>query len=426
MKSDVIIAGSGIAASACALRLADAGFHPFLLARDLATAGGAEAIAEYCWPLIQDLGLWSALEEAGAEIVTGFENHWDASHRERKPGKWAHVERRAFAAAALRQAVGRGATVLRANKLAPLSMDQESAGVEIGGQVRRFVAAVDATGRSAAWSRPVVRRGRDLATLFEAPRAKLAPGRVIRLPHGWAFSIGVNVTATVGLVGEYPNRMDGGARERLGVKGDIRFIGRRPAFPQWCQVPIDQRRISVGDAALAYNPVAGHGIHFALASATGAAAVIRAWQAGPAAAAAADRYYRAFVNGARTHHLEFLYTLPNAAVTPPAPAPLPAAVRFTGTVRTADLNCGGKIVQGDAIEMEGGELVRWLGNFDLLVLRTLAATRAPTHQLARELDPAPARAARVIRWCLDRGILSAAPEDSSPGLSSLHPPGLAT
>jgi flavin-dependent dehydrogenase len=410
MKSEVIIAGSGVAASACALRLAGAGFRPFLLTRDLAMAGGVEAIGEYCWPLIQDLGLWCALEEAGAEVVTGFENCWDASHSEHKPGKWAHVERRAFAAAAVREAVRRGATVLAVRKPTPLRIDHEGASVEIDGQVRRFAAAVDATGRLAAWSRPVVRRGRDVATLFESPRTQQAPGRVIRLPHGWAFSIGVNLAATVGLVGGYSNRMDSRTRARLGLEGDVRLIGRRPAFPQWCQVPVRERRIAVGDAALAYNPIAGHGIHFALASATSAAAVIRAWQTGPDTAAIAERYYCAFVDSARTHHLEFLRTLPNVAAAAHAPAALPAAVRFTGTVRPAELNCDGHILQGEAIEMESGGLVRWLGGFDLLALRTLAPTVTPTRRVEGELGLPPARAARVIRWCVDRGILSAAPE----------------
>jgi hypothetical protein len=410
MKSDVIIAGVGIAASACALRLADGGFHPFLLTRDLETAGGFEAIGEPCWPLIQDLSLGSALEEGGPEIVTGFENGWEPADRQQKPRKWAHVDRRAFATAALREAVRRGATVLRVRVMAPLRMDQEGVHAQIDGQLRQFAAAVDATGRSAAWSRPIVRQGRDVVTLFAAPQAPQTPGRVIRLPHGWAFSIGVNFAATVGLVGEFSNRIDGATRARLGLEGNVRFLGRRPAFPQWCQAPIRQRRISVGDAALAYNPIAGHGIHFALASATSAAAVIRAWQAGPEAAANAERYYRAFVESARTRHLEFLRTLPNAAASPLAPTPLPAAVRFTGTVRTAELNCGGHIQQGEAIEIEGGGMVRWLGDFDLLVLRKLAGAAAPTRRLVDELELPPARATRLIRWCVDRGILSAAPE----------------
>lgn len=410
MKSDVIIAGVGIAASACALRLTDAGFHPFLLTRDLEMAGGFEAIGEYCWPLIQDLGLGSALEEAGPEIVTGFENGWDLAHRERKPGKWAHVERRAFATAALREAIRRGATVLRVRELAPLRMDQEGAHVKIDGQVRQFAAAVDATGRSAAWSRPVVRQGRDVVTLFASPQAPQTPGRVIRLPHGWAFSIGVNLAATLGLVGQYPNRIDGVTRARLGVEGNVRFLGRRPAFPQWCQVPIRQRRISVGDAALAYDPIAGHGIHFALASATSAVAVIRAWQAGPEATAIAERYYRSFLECARTRHLELLRTLPNAVAPPLAPTPLPAALRFTGTVRTAELNCGGHVLRGEAIQIEGGGMVRWLGDFDLLVFRKLAGAAAPTRRLVDELELPPAHATRLIRWCVERGILSAAPE----------------
>jgi len=95
---------------------------------------------------------------------------------------------------------------------------------------------------------------------------------------------------------------------------------------------------------------------------------------------------------------------------PLAPTPLPAAVRFTGTVRTAELNCRGHIQQGEAIEIEGGGMVRWLGGFDLLVLRKLAGAAAPTRKLVDKLELPPALATRVIRWCVERGILSAATE----------------
>jgi hypothetical protein len=410
MPSDVIIAGSGIAACACALRVASLGFRPFLLTRELEMAGGIEAIGESCWPLIQDIGLWNALEEAGAEFVKGFENAWDESDSEMKSGYWAHVERRAFAERALREAVRRGATLFHVSKLAPLHSSQDCVQVEIGGSVRRFSAAVDATGRAACWSRPLERQGRELATLFEAPRGCHKAGKVIRLASGWAFSIGLNSTATVGLVGEYPALIDVVTRARIGIEGEGSFKGRRPAFAQWCQSPILERRISVGDAALAYNPIAGHGIHFALAGATKAAAVIRAWQDGPEPSAIAERYYTSFVTSARLSHLKFLSSLQDPPAAPPAPVPLPIEVRFTATVRSTELNYGGEILQGDAIEIDGGAMVRWLGDFDLLALRALAAAAVPTCRLARELELPPARADRVIRWCVDRGILSAPPE----------------
>jgi len=87
-----------------------------------------------------------------------------------------------------------------------------------------------------------------------------------------------------------------------------RYLGRRPAFPQWCENPIEGRRIAVGDAAFAYDPLAGQGIRFALASAFAAASVIQDWKEN-GDHGAANRFYRDFVGQARVRHLEFLAKL---------------------------------------------------------------------------------------------------------------------
>jgi len=87
-----------------------------------------------------------------------------------------------------------------------------------------------------------------------------------------------------------------------------RYLGRRPAFPQWCENPIEGRRIAVGDAAFAYDPLAGQGIRFALASAFAAASVIQCWKEN-GDHGTANCFYGDFVRQARARHLEFLAKL---------------------------------------------------------------------------------------------------------------------
>jgi 2-polyprenyl-6-methoxyphenol hydroxylase-like FAD-dependent oxidoreductase len=87
-----------------------------------------------------------------------------------------------------------------------------------------------------------------------------------------------------------------------------RYLGRRSAFPQWCENPTEGPRIAVGDAAFAYDPLAGQGIRFALASAFAAASVIQCWKEN-GDRGTANCFYGDFVRQARARHLEFLAKL---------------------------------------------------------------------------------------------------------------------
>ncbi len=167
-----MIAGSGIAAAATALRLVSLGFLPRLISLGRPITPGLEAVPEAAFPLIADLDLDRAVALAGGKIVEGFENAWTPSAPILRPGRWLHVERSSFAAAAIQEAVTRGARLSIVKTLPPAP--------------NHCLAAVDATGRSAVWSRPIRRRGDQVADLFEIPSAAVR-GRVERSPVGWIY-----------------------------------------------------------------------------------------------------------------------------------------------------------------------------------------------------------------------------------------------
>jgi hypothetical protein len=380
-KSDgIIIAGAGIASAAMALRLLSLGHNPSVVTLGRQITEGMEAIPEEALPLIAELGLNDAVYQAGGKIVPGFENAWVRAAPVLKSGRWLQIERRAFAAAAIRVALSRGARLSVVKHLPPIP--------------RRCLAAVDATGRSAAWSRPIRRQGNQAADVFEI-LSTAERGRIERSSDGWIYRIG----STVGVVSPQ--------RRRSAAPAEARFLGRRPAFPQWCEKPIDGHRIAVGDAALAHNPLAGQGIRFALASAFAATSVIQAW-ADKGDARAACRFYTSFVAQARIRHLEFLHRL-ELDEAPEIPLPLPPQVRFSGRSGVAELSVDSRIVTGQAILLKGPTAVRWLGGVDLLQVGRLARKPVRSESLLREIEAAglePARASAVLSWCLRHGILT--------------------
>jgi hypothetical protein len=329
--------------------------------------------------LIADLGLNDAVIQAGGKIVQGFENAWVRSAPVLAPGRWLHVERRAFAAAAIRIALARGAQISVVKRLPAVP--------------KNCLAAVDATGRSAAWSRPIRRLGNLVADVFEVS-SNGERGRVERLPDGWIYRIG----STVGVVSS--------RQRRSASPAGARFLGRRPAFPQWCENPIEGSRIAVGDAALAHNPLAGQGIRFALASAFAAASVIQTW-ARDGDREAAQSFYRNFVAQARIRHLEFLEQRELDA-TADIPQALPERVRFSGRSGLAELSVDSQVVRGRAILLDGPTAVRWLGGVDLLQVEKLARKPVASAILLRALGVAPGHASAVLLWCMRKGILTSA------------------
>ncbi|MBV9159957.1 MAG: hypothetical protein JO281_00030 [Pseudonocardiales bacterium] len=431
----VVIAGGGVAAAALACLLRNDGFGVVLLTRRrrsrVAQAPVIEALPEATVRLLAEVGLDGALVAAGAVAVRGFDNTYGPGGARTLDGVWTHVDRLQLARECLLVARRRGAAVLPVSTIGPL-VDLPGSGirVRVGERDLRAVAAVDATGRAARWSRPVARSGSEGATMFTGPGCTRArPGRVVRVRDGWAYRLEHPHASTVGVVrrpGAGVTALDDVLAGGLDVDDPERFVrvGIRPAAVQWSCRPVGPGRIAVGDAALALSPLAGQGLRFAVSSALAAAAVLRTWNGGvwnggawsDGAGALALDYYRCFVEGVRLRHLATLAAIAGAQASgSAAPDDLHGnlldpgrRLRWAARVERVGVNRGGRIVAGECCVLPDGGLVRWVGGVDLLCLRDAVADgRTPAQMCAAlaRLGIADASAHVLIAWALRVGAL---------------------
>lgn len=267
-----------------------------------------------------------------------------------------HVDRAQLARECLRAARRRGAAALPVATIGrPVNLPRGEVEVRAGEAYLRAVAAVDATGRTARWSRPVARSGSEGATVYTGPgRARARPGRVARVREGWAYRLEHPQATTVGVVrrrGTGAAALDGTLAGDLGIDDPECFVrvGMCPAAVQWSRQPVAPGRLAVGDAALALNPVAGQGVRFVVLSAL-AAAVLRSWKDGSwrdGAAALASDYYRCFVDGVRSRHLAKLAVIAgerSGSAAPNEPLDTGRRLRWAARVERVGVNRGGQIV----------------------------------------------------------------------------------
>jgi len=422
-KHDIIIAGAGIAAAFTALRLLDFGFRPLVLARRLTPVRGAEAVPESIlrWQNVVDIA--GLLSQAGAVTSEGFEV--DLGNREPfvKPAPVFHVERTALARAALASAVNHGAALIYCEKLPNLNVADDAVTAVFENSTNKFQFAVDATGRRAFWSRPVARAGNEVAQLFRFPaNGKLRGGKIVVTGReSWAYRIDLPEEITVGIV-DKPNSKQNLFGDKRFEKLDLhategKFAGRRPAFPQWTVEPCRRRRIfAVGDAAFAHNPLAGQGIFFALSSAVALAAVLRTCRDLPENTDLALEYYRQLIDSERRRHLSFLKTFAaeedlsenkkqTVSLTDFSPAD---TVRFSAPTHISGVQRDGFILPEETILLKSGGFARWLGEFDLLHLKTLCPNPVPLSMFLSSLEKfklTPPNTQRLIQWCLTNGVL---------------------
>jgi flavin-dependent dehydrogenase len=399
--ADVVIAGGGIAAAATAIRLRALGLRVVLMVRDLAPVAGVESVPRRALELLDILGAADVAAGAGAVEVAGPAHEWHLTAG-RVPGPFMHVDRAALARALLSMAVARGATVQRVHRLPR----PEDVPASVG-------ALVDGTGRAAAWSRPVQTRGHAVAWQFSAPVAQEMAGRVVRGEGWWAYRLGHPGATWMGVVttaGRLSPSVIEAAAERLGVSAaSLVPQGRRPAAVQWATHPVSGRRIAVGDAVLAHDPIAGQGIRFALGSAVAAASTVGTWANDPSRRKVATDYYRDLVMAEEARHravLEQLDAERPAPVTEPNRSP--AVVRLAATFVQVPLAIDGHVELGPALRLPDGAITRWVGSFDLLHLARLAADPTPRLLLVAELlsmgvDLSTARL--LISWALHNGFL---------------------
>lgn len=416
---DVVIAGAGIAASATSLRLSSLGLRPLILTRVCKPSPGVEAIPLAALRLFAELEITSALSDAGATSIHNFENHWDPESPSAHHGNWICVERERLAAAVLRKAIRCGASIRVCEKLPELWQDQKSVQFKIDGISHSFEAAIDATGRAATWSRPILRRGNQIADVYDvASSGDAAPAKIVRRSDSWAYLIQNSDHASMAILssGGRKRQIPDAFIERSFCisQGSFRYIGRRPAFVQWSEAPVRGRRIAVGDAALAYDPLAGQGIRFALSSAITAGSVIRTWRQEKSCSNPAAEFYSDFVARSCKSHLRFVelwQKRPRASTTKQLTI-VPDIVKFSDRIVKTALLIDGIIRADLAFDLTDGNHARWFGDVDLMELRASIRTNFRSADLVAKLMVSSCdrtQAVALVNWCVQHRVLLPAP-----------------
>jgi flavin-dependent dehydrogenase len=425
---EVVIAGGGPAAAAAAVSLASSGIGVLMLVALRRTFRMAEAMPAGALQLLEALGMADLVRRIGVP-VKGLENWWDAENPFTRQDPYVLVDRAEFATRMLEAAVLSGVAVEKVTQRPYLIPRGDCVVVEVAGRAREFEAAVDATGRAAIWSRPIKRAHKSIADVFEGlPLNKPAGLKLVRFNAGWAYRIGLRNYTTVALIS--PHRRSPQIPESvagaLGLSSRaLRLIGRRLASVQWAVSPIQGRVITVGDAALAHDPISGQGIRFALASAMAAAAVIRTWRRSPPDRTTPSEFYADFIKTERMRHLRTIRffhgtqfddedeSAAEAGVVASSSHPQlssrsPGKLYFSGRVEFAPLQVNGFIQPGEIIRLPDGDAVRWLGGFDLLRVRELTRPPATVSRLMQLLSFEGLdsdRAIAIVNWCVANRIL---------------------
>ncbi len=98
----------------------------------------------------------------------------------------------------------RGASMQTIRQRPALIDHGDSVLVEVAGRYREFDAAVDATGRAASWSRPIICTHQMIAEVFEDLPTQEPDGlKLVRFNAGWAYRIGLRNYATVAILSRH-------------------------------------------------------------------------------------------------------------------------------------------------------------------------------------------------------------------------------
>lgn len=433
---DVIIAGAGTAAAATAVRLIKLGMRPLLLRCDRPAIRMVEAIAPSALRLFDALDLRGVVENI-ALVAERRENSWASGESIIHTDRLLHVDRVQLANAMIEAALERGAKVISCARLPTLRTDGERMIVDMGAERWACRAAVDATGRSAVWSRPVERIRHLVADIYSgAPTSSVPHLKLVRLSVGWAYRVGLLDYTTICVLSPRRSRrrkLADSVRSVLEISEDeVSYAGSRSAFVQWSREPVSAMTLAVGDAAFAHDPIGGQGIRFAVGSALAACSVIRTWYDSPGDAAFASTFYRDFVETERTRHLSFLDRLyGDQFITPGATDSfpfvysdnqsletaydrmddaLPERVRVTATFGLGALHIDGTIKRGEVLKLPDGTQLRWLGGFDLLKLRNLLSGSQSIADLVNSLNReglSGSESLSLVRWCLRHAVMRA-------------------
>ena len=307
-EQDVVVAGAGPAGVLTAVLLARLGRRVLLLHSDRA-GPRIEGLSQRVVDVLRSQGLDHALAALGPEVTREVVWNGEGGGRNRE----RVTERQAFDAALLRDASAAG---IETQSFGRLSVAECEAGAVVTcdtaeGETRgaRTQVFVEARGRGAPLSRARQRRGPETtAVMRRIVGGDLEPGTALEsFREGWAWYVCDGAQAFLQVFfdssGGLPKRPALLARfeEALGelpLLSGYAAGGRaegppltRNATPYLAEELIDGAGIRVGDAALAVDPLSGHGLFEALGSALAATAVINTRLAAPERANLARRFY---------------------------------------------------------------------------------------------------------------------------------------
>ena len=406
----IVIAGCGFAGGVMALRALQLGFEVTLIEIRRPDIGGVEIIPSRARHLLSELRLGEVL----AAIRPGYGMgmlHWLVPGRpEFRDGRALYVDRLALRRAVITEAVTRGAEIQHLHEL-PEPDDGA-------------FAFIDATGRRAAWSRPIRRYGRNRADIFAAPGlADYDTAAVVGLKRGWCYAAADQAGTMIAVIhdgGLHRSQMERTIRRTFGVaqQRQLVYLGRRPAFPQSAATPLRGRVIAVGDAAFSHDPIGGRGLSFSLGCAFAAGAVLQTWRDYPARWRSASAYYEDFVAAEKRRHLTYL----TGEGEPTRQPPLPSHVSWSAREAQAPLALPDGVDIAPVVLTLTNMSVRWIGGIDVFELRALCGAVQPVSGLLEALcrrgfTATEARA--LIDWALRNGLLSAAASSASAGADAI-------
>jgi flavin-dependent dehydrogenase len=310
-RADILVVGGGPAGCAAALGLARCGFEVVLVATPRRPAV-SEGLSERVVRLLEQAGHERALATLGPSVRR--EASWHGVTTSANV-EWV-VERAAFDRALLEDVSAAGVRTVMApvRRLRPAEDHWQG---EAGGHAYRAGFLVEARGRRAPGRR---RHGPPAIALVQtwSGLCRQACTAVAPFAEGFAwFATTGNGLGSLQLVvasGRAADREASLAERLASVPTAHTWLdGGRPCGPvtvrhagtSRTQAPLEPARIRIGDAALALDPLSGHGVFEALASATAAVPVVTTLLRRPVDAALARVFYeerveQAFLRFART------------------------------------------------------------------------------------------------------------------------------
>jgi flavin-dependent dehydrogenase len=307
-RADMLVAGGGPAGCAAALGLTRAGFEVVLVTtprRPAVTEGLSARVVRF----LEQKGFERTRAALGPSVRR--EASWNGTTASANV-EWV-VERAAFDRALLEDVAAAGIRVMVAS-LRGLRCVDGTWQAQAGAHACRAGFLVEARGRRA----PGRRRHGPSAVALAQTWSGLAPGACTAIApfeggFAWFATEGRGygslqlVVAPPGRASHEPAGLLAAvpAHDWLGGGSPCSPVSVRHAGTSRAQAPLEPARIRIGDAALALDPLSGHGVFEALASATAAVPVVTTLLRRPADALLAQDFYeerveQAFLRFART------------------------------------------------------------------------------------------------------------------------------